>query len=108
MEDPEQLVLNMVEDVITAKEEANPPAAVASEPQEAEKTEKKNNRIQHYGPRSLGNWKSPRVEKHLGIYRTRQPKRFAHFCSCLQYQLKGRAYVPSKGNGSEIPGSDES
>jgi len=41
MEDPEQLVLNMVEDVITAKEEANPPAAVATEQKEAEKTEKK-------------------------------------------------------------------
>lgn len=31
MEDPEQLVLNMVEDVITAKEEAHPPVAVATE-----------------------------------------------------------------------------
>jgi len=60
MEDPEQLVLNMVEDVITAKEEANPPAAVASEPQEAEKTEKKTIEFNITDPEA---WETGRVHE---------------------------------------------
>lgn len=79
MEDPEQLVLNMVEDVITAKEEANPPAAVASEPQEAEKTEKKKQSNSTLRTQKLGKLEESTSGKTLGDLSNETTKKIRTF-----------------------------